>query len=105
MQQMSQKEIHIDEKGWIINNHARTPVKKSDNDTITWKALGNGGPWKIVFISASPFAQTSFTVPQGGSVNSGPIQANFNHDPVKFRYEVHNANGSVVDDPDVILEG
>jgi hypothetical protein len=99
------KEIHINEKGWIINNHARTPVNKSVNDTITWKALGQGGPWKIVFISASPFSDTSFTVPQGGSVNSGPIKANFGGTAVKFRYEVHNANGSVVDDPDVILEG
>jgi len=30
---------------------------------------------------------------------------NFPGTPVKFRYEVQDANGNVVDDPDVILEG
>ena|SRR5262245_54647684 len=104
--QMPPKTININPNGMIANADARTGIKKVDNDTVTWRANGGKGPWTIVFLTTSPFGTTtSFPVPQGGTVNSGPITVNFPGTPVKFRYEVQDANGNVVDDPDVILEG
>ena len=102
---MPQKTININPNGMIANADARTGVKKSDNDTVTWRANGQKGPWKIVFLTTSPFGTGTFDVPQGGTKDSGPITATYNGVPIKFRYEVQDANGQVVDDPDVILEG
>jgi hypothetical protein len=101
---MPPKEIKINDKGWIVNSDARTSASKSSDDTVTWRALGQGGPWKIVFLSSSPFASTTFIVPKGDTVNSGKITVSPPSFPVKFRYEVQDAGGGVVDDPDVIIE-
>jgi hypothetical protein len=38
-------------------------------------------------------------------MDSGPIALTSRSYPVKFRYEVQNDCGGVVDDPDVIIEG
>ena len=105
MQPSKEIEIRINPNGMIVNSDARTGVRKSDNDTITFRALGSGGPWRIVFLSTSPFASSTFIVPQSGTVNSGPITATYRGTPIKFRYEVQNADGIVVDDPDVVVEG
>jgi hypothetical protein len=103
--QMPPKEIKINNNGWIVNSDARTSASKSAEDTVTWRALGQGGPWKVVFLSSSPFGSGTFTVPKSGTVNSGPITVSPASFPVKFRYEVQNDSGGVVDDPDVIIEG
>jgi hypothetical protein len=102
---MPAKQININDKGWIVNSDARVGIKKALNDSVTWKAVAGSGPWIIAFISNSPFASSTFNVPPGGTVNSGPITATYNGAPVKFRYEVQNGGGTVIDDPDVILEG
>ncbi len=104
MQTPNNREIKINPNGWIANSDARTPASKSGGDSITWRAVGQGGPWKVVFLSTSPFASTTFTVPKGGTVSSGPITANPSTFPVKFRYEVHDNDDKVIDDPDVIIE-
>jgi hypothetical protein len=103
--QMPPKTININPNGMIANADARVGIKKSTNDTVTWNANGQGGPWTIVFLTSSPFGTSTFTVPQGGTKDSGQITVNFPGTPVKFRYEVRDASKNVVDDPDVILEG
>ena len=59
MQTPNNREIKINPNGWIANSDARTPASKSGGDSITWRALGQGGPWKVVFLSTSPFASTN----------------------------------------------
>jgi hypothetical protein len=104
MQMPNNREIKINPQGWIVNSDARTPASKSASDTVTWRALGQGGPWRVVFFSTSPFAESTFVVPQGGTVGSGEITASPTTFPVKFRYEVQDNSGKVIDDPDVIIE-
>src|SRR3954471_7476409 len=104
MQTPNNREIKINPQGWIVNSDARTPASKAGGDTVTWRALGQGGPWRVVFFDSSPFASTTFIVPQGGTVSSGPITASPSAFPFKFRYEVQDNDGKVIDDPDVIIE-
>lgn len=101
--------VRIDKKGRALD-HAVT-LKKSENDSVIWIALGNGGPWKITFDKqnvvppGSPFGDDDFTVPQGSYVPSGPLDGNPNG---TYKYNVRDPKkplpNNITDDPDVDVE-
>ncbi len=73
-------------------------LSKSGGDQVEWSA---GKAAKIVFESAegSPFDETTFRVPAGGSVPSGPIREKA--DAKEYKYTVYGATGK--NDPTVII--
>ena len=105
MQMPNNREIKINPNGWIANSDARTPASKSGGrfhhleSPRPRRTLESGVPLDEPFCRAR-----TFTVPKGGTVSSGPITANPSTFPVKFRYEVHDNDDKVIDDPDVIIE-
>lgn len=62
-----------DSKGTVDTDPAQ--ISKSNKDSVTWISDGTN-PATILFPpDASPFADSTFHVPAGGSVSSGPATA------------------------------
>ena len=98
------KPININPNGMIKDQDCRVRASKSGGDTISFKANGNGGPWTIDFAdAASPLFNPGppYVVPAGpnGTLTLTPVGSSAKH-----TYQVKNAAGQVVDDPDVIIE-
>jgi len=59
---------------------------------VVWVAQNNGGPWIITF-KTSPFSQSTYKVPKGGSVSrtaKGPVGI--------YPYTVSNEKGQITDE-------
>jgi hypothetical protein len=91
------RNVRASEDGQVDN--PEVPISMSAREEVTWfsstKAI-------IAFAShdGSPFAETTFHVPAGGSVSSGP--ANKTAEPEKrYKYTVVGEKG--VNDPTVII--
>jgi hypothetical protein len=99
--------VRIDKKGRALDHVVA--VKKSDDEKVTWVALGKGGPWYVTFDKpndgtfepGSPFETDKYEVPPGGSVQTarGPVKGSGT-----YKYNVRDAKGDVKDDPDVDVE-
>ena len=63
-------------------------VKLRKGETVVWVAQDGGGPWRITFSGATPFSQSVYIVPPGGSVNSGPA---IGDEDETYTYEVSPA--------------
>ena len=92
-------------KGKVKTGHRSVQVSKSNREEVLFVAQGQGGPWTVVFDKreGSPFAKTSFTVPQGSFERTGPPTSSaVVHQ--KYRYSVYDAAGKRKDDPDVDID-
>ena len=102
---MGTKKVKIRKNGMVANSDARFKRKKSADDRVN----GNHRTTVVHGLSslasqAARFPKTSFTVPKdGGSVESGPIGKGPAGE-TKYTYCVKDANGNLVDDPDIIIE-
>ena len=63
-----------------------------NGEQAQWSSAG--GSFAVVFISGSPFAQTVFVVPDGGTVSSGQI---INTAIADYPYKVFGDSGCVQD--------
>jgi hypothetical protein len=73
-------------------------LSKSAGDEVVWSSVK---PAKIAFegVEGSPFDETTFRIPPGGSVSSGP--ARDDADLREYKYTVYGAGGK--NDPTVII--
>ena len=94
----------IDAKGYVVTSDRKIHVSKGKHEDVLWIATQNGGPWKITFDkdkNGSPFSESSYDVGRGASGGStgGPVGPEG-----EYHYNVRDANGTVTDDPDVIID-
>jgi hypothetical protein len=98
--------VRIDRKGRALDHVVR--VSKQDQEKVTWVAQGNGGPWKVTFdkdANGSPFSQTVYVIPQGGSVTTGAGPNPTTNVDETYRYNVRNATTDVItNDPDIDID-
>jgi|SRR5579864_5967920 len=73
-------------------------VTLTSAEEATWFAHGNQRA-TITFDSSSPFHDTVFSVPAGGSVSSGAVKAG---SAGSYKYTVHGPAGK--NDPEVIIQ-
>ncbi len=85
--------VQLDAAG---NADKKAVLCKSGRDRILW--VTDDGPFSITFSSGSPFTSPSFTVPHGGSADSGPPTGT----PGLHRYQVRTA-AAAGDDGDIII--
>ena len=85
-------------------------VSKGGKEELRWVATAGGGPWRITFdkgASGSPFTETSYDVPPGGSktTSGGPVAGVVGR---TYQYNVRDpgrpANNNITDDPDVDVD-
>jgi hypothetical protein len=108
------KTVLINSNGTVVDDDRVVSVSKVQNENIRWKALDNGGPWKITFdknAKGSPFTATKYVVPKGLQVISegGPKGGQLGQ---TYSYNVRHHNPAnpdqiinpPVDDPDVDVE-
>jgi hypothetical protein len=91
----------------ILNNGRVNPpdnrktLSLSAGDEVRWVAAG-GGPFTI-FFPVNPFAGNSFPVSVGNPWPSGrPVNGVIGQ---AYKYQVRDAAGVILDDPDVLIEG
>ena len=102
---MAQKLVNIKGNGRVRDTDARKSLSMSNPDTVTWSDPNGGGSFTIVFDKpeGSPFLNSvAFTVPNAGSIDSGPIDPNAVVGQ-SYRYSVYKGNQKK-DDPDVIIQ-
>jgi hypothetical protein len=102
--------VRIDKKGRALV--LVVVVIKNEDDGVIWVALGNGGPWTVVFDkpganpAGSPFTPISFDVKKGDFEESGPLKAGIANGT--YKYNVKDPNkpppNNITDDPDVDVE-
>jgi plastocyanin len=89
------KPVHItNDKGGVDQNS----VTLTSGEEVTWFARGNQKA-TIRFDSSSPFHDTDFSVPAGGSVSSGAAKSGSDG---RYKYTVHGPGGK--NDPEVIIQ-
>ena len=95
--------VRILPNGKVKDGHRRVQIGKNSNHEVLFVALGNGGPWKIVFDkpAGNPFVPSSIRIPQGSFKSSGPPKSGMEG---RFPYSVFDANDRLKDDPDVDIE-
>ena len=96
---MANKVVSIDASGNPVGNDGQMHCKKSTNDTISWTAQGNGGPWTIAFTSATPISVTSLTVDRGGASSQFTVTGGVGD----YSYSITAADGTG-GDPDIIVD-
>jgi hypothetical protein len=103
------KTVLINAAGVVVDPADRVVhVSKNGNEELRWVATGGGGPWRITFDktnSGSPFTDTSYDVPAGGSktTSGGPVAGVVGR---SYQYNVRNpaALNPPTDDPDVDVD-
>jgi len=95
------KGVHITSDNGHVNV-SDVDISKCNADEVTWFAHGNAGA-TIEFSSAdgSPFHESTFHVPGGGSVSSGPAKAGAVVGKY-YKYTVKGRTGK--NDPGVIIQ-
>jgi|SRR5215472_17948006 len=86
----------------IIGDHGEVnqpSVRLSSDEEVTWFANDNQTA-KILFEQGSPFPDTTFQVPAGGSISSGRIRDDAKNQ--HYKYSVVGPKGK--NDPEVIIE-
>ena len=78
-------------------NKSPRKVSKTNKDEAEW--ISTGGNFTVVF-DESPFANSVFIIPSGGSVCSGPPKVNADLDK-PYKYTAFGPNGST--DPIIIV--
>ena len=96
---MANKVVSIDASGNPVGNDGQMHCKKSTNDTISWSAQGNGGPWTIAFASATPIGVSTLTVPTGGASTQHTVTGAVGD----YSYTITDAGGTG-GDPDIIVD-
>lgn len=94
------KPVHIiGDRGEV--NQPSVHLSLSSDEEVTWFAHGNQAA-KIDFSceQGSPFQDSVFQVPAGGSISSGRIKHGANKQ--SYRYKVVGPNGT--NDPEVIID-
>lgn len=75
-------------------------ISKSGGEHVTWFAHEEySATVRFDAAEGSPFSQSTFPIPAGGSVDSGPIRPEAEHK--EYNYDVVSDNG--VNDPRVII--
>jgi hypothetical protein len=93
--------VLIKANGRVNEPDNRKTLSLSAGDEVRWVAAG-GGPFTIFFPN-SPFAANSFQVAVGNPATSAPaIKGAIN---TAYKYQVRDAAGAILDDPDVLIEG
>jgi hypothetical protein len=97
---VSRKHVKITSHDGQVDTHT-VRVSKSVGEEITWFSHDNKRAI-VVFASAdgSPFQETHFHVPAGGSVSSGPAHDLAEHKSYKYTVVGHTG----VNDPVVIID-
>ena len=94
--------VRITSDGRIIDADRVVKVRVSRHEDVLWIAQDDGGPWTITFENGTPFNNSSYKVPKGGSAGStgGPSPDT----PGKtYRYTVRDAHGTVTDEGEVYV--
>jgi hypothetical protein len=103
--------VRIDNTGKVIEGDRRIRLSKIGNEQIHWSSQLASGPWTVIFpaptsgppaYSGSPFSASTFTVPPIGSVASGEVVVS--PSGTEYKYEVRDSQGTLTDDPDVLIE-
>jgi hypothetical protein len=100
MRALTAKEVHIiDARGQVDEKRVHV---NGTGEELTWFAHGNENA-TIVFTASqgSPFQQSVFLVPAGGSVSTGGVTDSAKYN-VPYKYTVVGPVGS--NDPEVIIE-
>ena len=100
--------VLIRENGRIQDSDCRKTLSLSGGDRVRFFTL-TGGPWTVYFPPASdpgyngsPFTTNSFAVSVGNPATTSVPQTGTAGNT--YRYQVKNNAGTVVDDPDVLIE-
>jgi hypothetical protein len=96
----ARKEVHITSHEGKVD-HDNIHLSQSGEDDVTWFSFDNKKAI-VVFASpdGSPFAQSRFDVPAGGSTSSGPVTATAQKK--NYKYTVIGEFG--VNDPVIIID-
>ena len=91
------RHVHAEDNGQVDNDTVH--VSKSAGHQVTWSSRSKA---IIAFSSesGSPFQETTFHIPAGGSVSSGPAKATAEAEK-RYKYSVVGEKG--VNDPTVII--
>ena len=91
------RHVHAEDNGHVDNDTVH--VSKSAGHQVTWSSRSKA---IIAFSSesGSPFEETIFHIPAGGSVSSGPAKATAEAEK-RYKYSVVGEKG--VNDPTVII--
>ena len=91
------RHVHAEANGQVDNDTVH--VSKSAGHQVTWSSRSKA---IIAFSSesGSPFEETTFHIPAGGSVSSGPAKATAEAEK-RYKYSVVGEKG--VNDPTVII--
>jgi hypothetical protein len=91
------RHVHAEDNGQVDNDTVH--VSKSAGHQVTWSSRSKA---IIAFSSesGSPFEETTFHIPAGGSVSSGPAKATAEAEK-RYKYSVVGEKG--VNDPTVII--
>ena len=82
-------------QGGEVDNEA-VNVSRSASDEVVWTS--HGDEFTISF-QTSPFAASTFHIPAGGGVSSGPVRAGAA--PGRYQYFINDDSSGVGGDPDV----
>ena len=69
---------------------------------LIWIAQNGGGPWTVTFDGGSPFSESKYRVPRGGTVSTrGGVKG-----PAGkiYRYTVSDESGRITDEGEVVVE-
>jgi hypothetical protein len=101
MKPFAARGVHITSDDGQVDQ-ATVRIRKSAQEEVTWFAHG-AQTATIVFASrdGSPFQESVYHVPTGGSVSSGPIKGAAQYNK-PYKYSVVGPGG--VNDPEVIID-
>ena len=94
------KHVHVtSDQGKVDQNEVK--LSRENGDDVTWHSYDNQKA-TVVFASPdrSPFLESHFYVPAGGTVSSGPVRS----DALKKRYKYTVVGEGGVNDPIIIID-
>src|SRR5262245_52516818 len=100
------KTVTIKPNGRIADTDARKTLSINAGDKVKFQTL-SGGPWTVFFPSGpdhsgTPFDTNTYTVSVGSpATTSAPTAGTAG---TAYKYQVKNSSGTIVDDPDVLIE-
>ena len=94
---MDKKHIHITSKDGKVD-HDNQPIKLKGEEAV-WVS-DTGDAYQVVFHGECPFDGNPFSVPAGGSIGSGPVNAAATEK--SYKYDVVGPGGT--NDPTIIIQ-
>ena len=90
--------VRITKEGRIIDRVVI--IRKGRNEDVLWIGQDKGGPWTVTFEPVTPFSQSTYTIPPGGSIGTtgGPVNGTAGK---AYRYTVRDADGRITDEGEV----